>query len=63
MATWGDQTCQRFEATAMGSETGFSRLRVWHVNFFKYGIHNWYFGISIFEVELELVCVIGIDIV
>ena len=28
MATWGDQTCQRFEATAVGFETGFSRLRV-----------------------------------
>ena len=27
MATWGDQTCQRFEATAVGFETGFSRLR------------------------------------
>ena len=25
---WGDQTCQRFEATAVGFETGFSRLRV-----------------------------------
>ena len=24
----GDQTCQRFEATAVGFETGFSRLRV-----------------------------------
>ena len=32
MATWGDQTCQRFEATAVGFETGFSRLRVWHSN-------------------------------
>ena len=30
MATWGDQTCQRFEATADGFETGFSRLRVRH---------------------------------
>ena len=28
VATWGDQTCQRFEATAVGFETGFSRLRV-----------------------------------
>ena len=28
MAMWGDQTCQRFEATAVGFETGFSRLRV-----------------------------------
>ena len=28
MATWGDQTCQRFEVTAVGFETGFSRLRV-----------------------------------
>ena len=28
MATWGDQTCQRFEATAVGFETGFSRQRV-----------------------------------
>ena len=28
MATWGDQTCQRFEATAVGFETGFSRLRI-----------------------------------
>ena len=28
MATWGDQTCQRFEATAVGFETGFSQLRV-----------------------------------
>ena len=28
MATCGDQTCQRFEATAVGFETGFSRLRV-----------------------------------
>ena len=27
MATWGDPTCQRFEATAVGFETGFSRLR------------------------------------
>ena len=27
MATWGDQTCQRFEAIAVGFETGFSRLR------------------------------------
>ena len=26
MATWGDQICQRFEATAVGFETGFSRL-------------------------------------
>ena len=32
VATWGDQTCQRFEATAVGFETGFSRLRVWHSN-------------------------------
>ena len=23
MAMWGDQTCQRFEATAVGFETGF----------------------------------------
>ena len=28
MATWGDHTCQRFEATTVGVETGFSRLRV-----------------------------------
>ena len=28
MAMWGDQTCQRFEAAAVGFETGFSRLRV-----------------------------------
>ena len=28
MATWGDQTCQRFEATVVGFETGLSRLRV-----------------------------------
>ena len=28
MATWGDQTCQRFEATAVGFEPGFSRMRV-----------------------------------
>ena len=28
MTTWGDQTCQRFEATAVGFETGLSRLRV-----------------------------------
>ena len=28
MAKCGDQTCQRFEATAVGFETGFSRLRV-----------------------------------
>ena len=27
MATWG-QTCQRFDVTAMGFETGFSRMRV-----------------------------------
>ena len=32
MATWGDQTCQRFEATAVGFETGFSRLRIRHSN-------------------------------
>ena len=32
MATWGDQTCQRFEATAVGFETGFSLLRVRHSN-------------------------------
>ena len=32
MATWGDQTCQRFEATAVGFETGFSRLSVWPSN-------------------------------
>ena len=32
MATWGDQTCQRFEATAVEFETGFSRLRVRHSN-------------------------------
>ena len=25
MATWGDQTCQRVEATAVGFETRFSR--------------------------------------
>ena len=31
---------------------------------FRYGIDNWnwYFGIGIFEVVLELVCVIGIYI-
>ena len=34
MATWGDQTCQRFEATAVGFETGFSRLRVRHSNWY-----------------------------
>ena len=32
MVTWGDQTCQRFEATAVGFETKFSRLRVQHSN-------------------------------
>ena len=28
VAMWSDQICQRFEATAVGFETGFSRLRV-----------------------------------
>ena len=29
MATWGDQTCQRFKATAVGFDSsGFSRLKV-----------------------------------
>ena len=32
MVTWGDQTCLRFEATAVGFETGFSQLRVRHSN-------------------------------
>ena len=36
MTTWGDQTCQRFEATAVGFETGFSRLRVRHSNIYIY---------------------------
>ena len=34
MAMWCDQTCQRFEATAVGFETGFSLLRV--------RLSNWY---------------------
>ena len=34
VATWGDQTCQRFEATTVGFETRFSRLRV--------RLSNWY---------------------
>ena len=28
MAMWGDQTCQRFEVTAVEFEAGVSRLRV-----------------------------------
>ena len=48
MAMWGDQTCQRFEATAVGFETGFSRLRVQHSN--RYAIarqvgYTWNFGV------------------
>ena len=39
MATWGDQTCQRFEATAVGFETGFSRLRVRPSNRFAIAPH------------------------
>ena len=27
MATWGDQTFKRFEATAVGFETGFSHVK------------------------------------
>ena len=30
MAMWGAQICQSFEATAVGFDTGFSRLRVRH---------------------------------
>ena len=40
MATWGDQTCQRFEATAVGFETGFSRLRVRPSNRYAIAPHN-----------------------
>ena len=40
MATWGDQTCQRFEATAVGFETGFSRLRVRLSNRYAIAPHN-----------------------
>ena len=40
MATWGDQTCQRFEATAVGFETGFSRLRVWPSNRYAIAPHK-----------------------
>ena len=39
MATWGDQTCQRFEATAVGFETGFSRLRVRPSNRYAITLH------------------------
>ena len=44
MATWGDQTCQRFEATAVGFETGFSRLRVRPSN--RYAIAPHKFSVS-----------------
>ena len=40
MATWGDQTCQRFEATAVGFETGFSRLRVQSSNRYAIAPHD-----------------------
>ena len=40
MATWGDQTCQRFEATAVGFETGFSRLRVRPSNRYAIAPHS-----------------------
>ena len=40
MATWGDQTCQRFEATAVGFETGFSRLRVRPSNRYAIAPHD-----------------------
>ena len=42
MATWGDQTCQRFEATAVGFETGFSRLRVRPSNRYAIAPHNYW---------------------
>ena len=57
MATWGDQTCQRFEATAVGFETGFSRLRVRPSN--RYAIaplgnlEEWLMRMSISEVEMR----------
>ena len=41
MATRGDQTCQRFEATAVGFETGFSRLRVRPSNRYAIAPHKW----------------------
>ena len=40
VATWGDQTCQRFEATAVDFETGFSRLRVRPSNLYAIAPHN-----------------------
>ena len=39
VATWGDQTCQRLEATAVGFETGFSRLRVRPSNWYAFAPH------------------------
>ena len=50
MATWGDQTCQRFEATAVGFETGFSRLRVRPSNRYAIVPHNY----KLKSLELEL---------
>ena len=46
MATWGDQTCQRFEATAVGFETRFSRLRVRPSNRYAIARHNLYNEVS-----------------
>ena len=39
MATWGDHTCQRFKATAVEYETGFSQMRVWHSNQYAVAPH------------------------
>ena len=44
MATWGDQTCQRFEATAVGFETGFSRLKVLRKTCTRETKKGWYYG-------------------
>ena len=39
VARWGDQTCQRFEAIAVGFETGFSLLRIRHSNRYAIAPH------------------------
>ena len=54
MATWGDQTCQRFEATAVGFETGFSRLRVRPSNRYAIAPHKFSILATIFRKNINV---------